>query len=104
MNYCKCHISKSIKARNWKLGQLIGDDNRIGGKNCKKNHTIFFQLLPFLKFCNMCDMSKSIIARGLKLLSANRVQLVDYLMKIKKKHMLIFLSYCHFEYLETAIL
>ena len=27
MKFCKCRISKSIKARNFKLVMLIGDDN-----------------------------------------------------------------------------
>ena len=50
---------------------------------------IFLELLPFFIFYTAifkCDISESIIARGLKLLSTCRVQLVDYLVKIKKNH------------------
>ena len=53
---------------------------------------MLFELLPFFEFCTLqfckCDISESIIGRGLKLLSACRVQLEDSLVKIKKKNMI----------------
>ena len=46
-----------------------------------------------LQFCK-CDISKSIIGRGLKLLSACRVQWKNSLVKIKKKNHDFFLNNC----------
>ena len=59
--------------------------SRIFGDFFKKNHMILFELLPFFEFCTLqfckCDISKSIIGKGSKLLSAGRVQLEDSLVK-----------------------
>ena len=46
--------------------------SRISGENLKKkNHLIYFELLPFFIFWSSqfrkCDILKNIIARGLKL-------------------------------------
>ena len=58
---------------------------------------MLFELLPFFEFCTLqfckCDISESIIGIDSKLLSACRVQREDYLVKIKKKHV-IFLNIC----------
>ena len=55
--------------------------SRIFGENLKKNHMMLFELLPFFEFCTLqfckCDISESIIGRGLKL-----YQLVEYNEKI----------------------
>ena len=61
--------------------------NSILSENLKKNHLIFLSYCPFWKLCKICDtcISESIIARGLELLLTDRVQWVDYLVKIKRK-------------------
>ena len=43
-------ISKSIKAKNFKISQLIGDDEKITWSNLKKKKIvkIFLELLPFV--------------------------------------------------------
>ena len=50
MKFCKCRILKSIIARNLQLVMLIGDADLIEYlTKMKKNHMIFFELLPFFK-------------------------------------------------------
>ena len=50
MKFCKCHISKSIIARNLKLVSADrGWINGIFDEKLKKIHMIFFELLPFFK-------------------------------------------------------
>ena len=46
---CQQDILKSIWARGLKLGQLIGDDEKIAWLNLKKNSLFFFQSYSPLK-------------------------------------------------------
>ena len=45
MQICNHDISKTITPRNFKLGQLIKDDDHL--VKIKKNDFIFFELSPF---------------------------------------------------------
>ena len=49
MKYFQQDISKSIWARGLKLGQLIGDDEKITWLNFKKKITLFFRCYGPLK-------------------------------------------------------
>ena len=64
--------------------------SRIFGENFKKNHMMLLEFFEFctLQFCK-CDISKSIIGRGSKLLSASMRKFSGE--NLKKNHMIFFL-------------
>ena len=65
IKFCKCHISKSIMARN--LCQLIGDDER--------SLLIFFELLPFF---DILDIANALSQKVLMLEARNFYFLIEY--------------------------
>ena len=70
MKFCNQDISIIVKARNFKLGQLIVDNEWKTGETFKKSDSIFLIYCPLqirpLKTCNK-DISKTITASSLKL-------------------------------------
>ena len=70
LKICNPDIYKTLRARGFKLGQLIEDDEKLIRENFKKSYLFFSNYLPLqiwtLKMC-IHDISKTITARNFKL-------------------------------------